>query len=54
LGRVTTVRGGHGINHDLLMALFSDKDAWRFETLPMPQDLLSKDGEGESRAAMPA
>jgi len=54
LGRVTTVRGGHGINHDLLMALFSDKDAWRFETLPMPKDLLSKSGKGQPRAAMPA
>ncbi len=54
LGRVTTVRGGHGINHDLLMALFSDKDAWRFETLPMPQDLVSKDADDAHRAAMPA
>lgn len=54
LGRVTTVRGGHGVNHDLLMALFSDKDAWRFETLPMPQDLMSKDDEETPRAIMPA
>ncbi len=54
LGRVTTVRGGHGINHDLLMALYSDKDAWRFETLPMPKDLLSKGGKAQLRAAMPA
>jgi len=54
LGRVTTVRGGHGINHDLLMALFSDKDAWRFETLPMPKDLMAKDGKSHPRSAMPA
>lgn len=54
LGRVTTIRGGHGINHDLLMALYSDRDAWRFETLPMPKDLLSKDGKPSPRAAMPA
>ncbi len=54
LGRVTTVRGGHGINHDLLMALYGDKDAWRFETLPMPQDLLSKAADTTPRAAMPA
>ena len=54
LGRVTTCRGGHGINHDLLMALFSDKDAWRFETLPMPQDLLSKREEAVRTASMPA
>ncbi len=54
LGRVTTVRGGHGINHDLLMALYGDKDAWRFETLPMPQDLLGKAVNTVPRAAMPA
>ena len=54
LGRVTTCRGGHGINHDLLMALFSDKDAWRFETLPMPQDLISKRAEAVQTASMPA
>jgi len=33
LGRVTTVKAGHGINHDLLMALYSDSDAWRFVTI---------------------
>lgn len=55
LGRVTTLRGGHGINHDLLMALFSDKDAWRFETLPMPKDLIGpKPSADDLRAAMPA
>lgn len=54
LGRVTTLRGGHGINHDLLMALFGDKDAWRFETLPMPHDLLRRTGEARPQAVMPA
>ena len=33
IGRVTTVRGGHAINHDVLMALFSDAEAWRFVSL---------------------
>jgi len=33
LARVTTLKGGHGINHDLLMALYSDPEAWRFTTL---------------------
>ena len=30
LGRVTTVRGGHRVNHMLLTALFADPDAWKF------------------------
>lgn len=38
LGRVTTERGGHGINHLALMALYGDKEAWKFvnlsQTLP--------------------
>lgn len=54
LGRVTTMRGGHGINHDLLMALFGDKDAWRFESLPMPKDLLRNMVLPNYRAVMPA
>ena len=33
LGRVTTYKGGHGLNHDLLLALMADPDAWRFTTL---------------------
>ncbi|MEP6342872.1 MAG: UDP-3-O-acyl-N-acetylglucosamine deacetylase [Maricaulaceae bacterium] len=33
LGRVTTYKGGHGLNHDLLMALTADPEAWRFTTL---------------------
>lgn len=33
LGRVTTVRGGHAINHDLLTALFADPEAWVFTSL---------------------
>ena len=33
LGRVITVKGGHGINHDLLMALYATPDAWKFMSL---------------------
>ena len=33
LGRVTTYKGGHGINHDLLIALMADPMAWRFTTV---------------------
>ena len=37
IGRVTTVKGGHGINHDLLTALFADRDAWSFISLPQSE-----------------
>lgn len=33
LGRVTTFRGGHGLNHQLLMALYGDPEAWQFTHL---------------------
>jgi UDP-3-O-[3-hydroxymyristoyl] N-acetylglucosamine deacetylase len=33
LGRVTTVKSGHGLNHDLLMALFGTRGAWEFVSL---------------------
>jgi len=33
LGRVTTVKGGHGLNHDLLMALYGTPDAWEFTSI---------------------
>lgn len=33
LGRVTTVKGGHGLNHDLLMALYGHSDAWEFTSV---------------------
>lgn len=35
LGKVTTVRGGHGLNHDLMTALFADPKAWKFMSLPV-------------------
>ena len=33
LGKVTSVRAGHALNHKLLAALFADKDAWRYTHL---------------------
>ena len=33
LGRITTIKSGHGLNHDLLMKLFGTKDAWKFVSL---------------------
>ena len=33
LGRVTTVKGGHGLNHDLLMKLYASPHAWKFVSL---------------------
>jgi len=33
LGRVMTVKGGHGLNHDLLMALYGTVDAWEFTSI---------------------
>ncbi len=41
IGRVTTVKGGHGINHDLLTALFANPNAWKFVSI-----------ESESRETM--
>ncbi len=33
LGKVTTFKGGHGLNHDLLLALITDKTAWRYTSI---------------------
>ncbi len=38
IGRVTTVKGGHGLNHDLLTALFADANAWSFVSMPQSQE----------------
>jgi len=35
LGRVTTFKSGHGLNHDLLMKLYGTPTAWTFTTIPM-------------------
>ena len=34
LGRVTTVKGGHAVNHALLMKLYATAKAWTFVSLP--------------------
>ena len=34
LGKITTIRGGHGLNHKLLLALFADPKAWKFVSMP--------------------
>jgi len=41
LGRVTTVRAGHAVNHQLLLALFADPTAWKF-TYQTARQTLSK------------
>ena len=33
LGRVTTVKGGHAINHQLLMKLYAHSNSWKFINL---------------------
>lgn len=33
LGRVTTVKGGHAINHQLLMKLYAHPNSWKFTNL---------------------
>lgn len=37
LGRVTTFKSGHGLNHDLLMKLYGTSSAWEFTTMPMTE-----------------
>ncbi len=42
LGRVETHASGHGLNHDLLMALYADPTAWRFVSLDEKGNLDEK------------
>lgn len=39
LGRVTTVKAGHSLNHQLLIALIADAKAWKFTHLATVQEL---------------
>jgi len=39
LGRVTTFKSGHGLNHDLLMKLYGTPTAWKFTTMAMPKSM---------------
>lgn len=43
LGKITTVRGGHGLNHNLMMKLFADREAWKFVSLPAENSILACD-----------
>jgi len=56
LGRVTTLRSGHGLNHDLLTKLFATKDAWEFAVLPGTRALIAMMGEQKQQniSAQPA
>ncbi|MBL4854877.1 MAG: UDP-3-O-[3-hydroxymyristoyl] N-acetylglucosamine deacetylase [Robiginitomaculum sp.] len=49
LGRVTTVCAGHAINHQLLLALFADPDAWKFTYQTAPSALSKNAFQGVSR-----
>lgn len=49
LGRVTTIKSGHGLNHDLLTKLFATKDAWEFAVLPGTRALIAMMGEKNRR-----
>jgi len=51
LGRVTTFKSGHGLNHDLLMKLYGTPSAWEFTTMPM---LDLKPGTSEHLTSVPA
>ena len=37
LGRVTTIKSGHGLNHDLTVKLYETPTAWSFTTMAMPK-----------------
>jgi len=41
LGRVTTVKGGHGLNHELLMAFYGTADAWEFTSITSKTEACS-------------
>lgn len=43
LGKVTTVRGGHGLNHALMTKLFADANAWKFVSMPSENVEMSCD-----------
>lgn len=48
LGRVTTVRAGHALNHQLLLALFADPKAWKFAHLATAKSLSETLPDGVS------
>ncbi len=44
LGHVKSYKSGHGLNHDLLTALFADPEAWTYEALPGSKALVAMMG----------
>jgi len=53
LGLVTTVCAGHAVNHQLLLALFADPNAWKFTHQTATQTLSKNVPEGVSRLEEP-
>jgi len=53
LGRITTSKSGHGLNHKLLKALFADPSNWAYTTV-QNDDLGQVDGLGQALENMPA
>jgi len=51
LGRVTTCKSGHGLNHDLLMALFENPDNWCYSEID--QDQVNESQLTDSPAILP-
>ena len=43
LGRVTTIKSGHGLNHNLLLKLFGTASAWKYTTISMEQPNIESD-----------
>lgn len=39
IGKITTIRGGHAINHALLTKFFADPQSWKFVTIATSQDI---------------
>ncbi len=62
LGRVTSYKSGHGLNHDLLTALLAKRDAWAYESLPGSKALIAmmsvpigrRNADGSAYGAIPA
>lgn len=53
LGRVTTVKSGHGLNHDLLTKLFAHEECWEFTTLAGAKALIAMMSD-KSESIIPA
>lgn len=48
LGKVTTTKSGHGLNHELLIALIADPSAWTFAVLTDVKDDENVTAKGAS------